>query len=271
MAEHYAVNTQPFAGKVITVTGASRGVGLALTKYLLARGATVSMCATSAENLFKAVSELESLFPDARDRYWTCVADIGKLETVESWIQQTVEKFGRLDGCANVAAVEQREIFPITDLDPEYFASLLQVNVLGTFHCLKEEMKVIEDGGSIVNVGSIASNYASQGVAAYIAAKHALIGLTKVAAFEGAARRIRVNAVCPGAINTEMTQKPFHSPAGDFNLTNDNIPAILNREMAEPWEIAASIAYLLGPESKYVTKASWYHDGGWVEGNYSSG
>jgi NAD(P)-dependent dehydrogenase (short-subunit alcohol dehydrogenase family) len=72
--------------------------------------------------------------------------------------------------------VDQREIFPITDLDTEYFARLMNVNVVGTFNCIKEEMKVIKDGGSIVNVGSITSNYASAGVAAYVSAKHALIG-----------------------------------------------------------------------------------------------
>ena len=93
--------------------------------------------------------------------------------------------------------MEQREIFPITDLDPEYFARLVHVNVVGTFHCLKEEMKAIKDGGSIVNVGSIASQYATSGTSAYGAAKHAIIGLTKVAAFEGASRRVRVNAMCP--------------------------------------------------------------------------
>jgi NAD(P)-dependent dehydrogenase (short-subunit alcohol dehydrogenase family) len=72
--------------------------------------------------------------------------------------------------------VEQREIFPITDLDTDYFARLMNVNVVGTFNCIKEEMKVIKDGGSIVNVGSIASNYASAGVSAYVSAKHAIIG-----------------------------------------------------------------------------------------------
>ncbi|KAF2746616.1 NAD(P)-binding protein [Sporormia fimetaria CBS 119925] len=267
----YAVNTLPFAGKVITVTGASRGLGLALSKYLLVRGATVSMCATSAENLAKAAQEIDREIPDAKDRYWTCTVDIAKLDTVKAWIEQTVAKFGKLDGCANVAAVEQREIFPITDLDPEYFAKLLNVNVVGTFHCLKEEMKVIKDGGSIVNVGSITSNYASQGVSAYVSAKHAIIGLTKVAAFEGAPRRVRVNALCPGCFNTEMMEKPFNSPMGEFHLSKDNIPCILNRPLPEPYEIAASVAFLLGDESAHVTKAAWYVDGGWVEGNYSSG
>lgn len=98
-----------------------------------------------------------------------------------------VSRYGVAHNCTADAcvAVEQRDIFSIVDLDPEYFDSLVNVNVLGTFHCLKEEMNVIKDGGSILDGGSIASQYASQGVPAYVAAKHALIGLTKVAAFEG--------------------------------------------------------------------------------------
>jgi NAD(P)-dependent dehydrogenase (short-subunit alcohol dehydrogenase family) len=99
----YAVNPQPFAGKVITITGASRGLGLALSKYLLVRGATVSMCATSVENLCKASEEIEKEIPSAKGRFWTCPVDIGNLDTVRSWMEQTVAKFGRPDGCANVA------------------------------------------------------------------------------------------------------------------------------------------------------------------------
>ncbi|KAF3045692.1 hypothetical protein E8E12_011259 [Didymella heteroderae] len=122
----YAVNPLPFTGKVISVTGASRGLGLAL------------------KNLSKAAKEIDNEIPDSKNRYWTCVADIASLDSVRFWIEQTVARFGMLDGCANVAAVEQREIFPIVDLDPEYFARLVNVNVVGTFHCLKEEMKVIK-------------------------------------------------------------------------------------------------------------------------------
>ncbi|CAE7201051.1 hypothetical protein P3342_010569 [Pyrenophora teres f. teres] len=265
----YAVNPLPFTGKVIAVTGASRGLGLAVSKYLLIRGATVSMCATSAENLSKAAKEIESELPDAKGRYWTCTVDIADLSSVQSWIQETVTKFGKLDGAANVAAVEQREIFPITDLDPEYFAKLINVNVMGTFHCLKEEMKMMKDGGSIVNVGSIASQYAAYGTSAYVAAKHALIGLTKVAAFEGASRQVRVNALCPGCFNTEMMTKPFNSTAGVFHLNEDNIPCILKRELPETWEIAGSVAFLVGDEAAHVTKAAWFIDGGWVEGSYT--
>ena len=104
----YAVNPLPFAGKVISVTGASRGLGLALSKYLLVRGATVSMCATSAVNLSKAAKEIDNELPEAKGRYWTCVADISILDSVRSWIEKTVEKFGKLDGCANVAGESLR-------------------------------------------------------------------------------------------------------------------------------------------------------------------
>jgi hypothetical protein len=92
----YAVNPLPFAGKVISITGASRGLGLALRKYLLIRGATVSMCATSADNLSRAAKEIDSELPDAKERYWTCVADIANLDSVRSWIEQTVAKFESL-------------------------------------------------------------------------------------------------------------------------------------------------------------------------------
>ncbi|KAF6814142.1 short chain dehydrogenase family protein [Colletotrichum sojae] len=260
----------PFKGKVIAITGASRGTGLALAKYLLIRGAAVSMCATTADNLATALSAIEKEIPDVEGRVMTAVVDIGKLDTVKEWIDKTVERFGKLDGAANVAAVEQRDIFPIADIDPDYFAKLLHVNVVGTFHSVREEMRNMKEGGSIVNVGSITSNYASAGVSAYIASKHAIVGLTKCAAFEGAQKRIRVNALCPGCIDTDMMHKPFNSPNGQFYLSADNVPCITNR-LAEPWEVAASIAFLLGDESKFVNKATWFVDGGWVEGNYSSG
>jgi NAD(P)-dependent dehydrogenase (short-subunit alcohol dehydrogenase family) len=259
----------PFQNKVIAITGSSRGTGLALARYLLERGASVSLCATSAENLATALAGIHQDYPEAKDRVMTTVVDIAKPETIKAWLEATVQRFGQLDGAANVAAVEQRKIYPITDLDADYFRELLNVNVAGTFNCLKEEMKLIKDGGSIVNVGSITSQYASPGVAAYVASKHALIGLTKVAAFEGAPRGVRVNILCPGCIDTEMMAKPFESPMGEFYLTKDTIPVLMKR-LAEPREIAASIAFLLGDESKYITKAAWFHDGGWLEGTYSS-
>ncbi|KAF9881890.1 short chain dehydrogenase family protein [Colletotrichum karsti] len=264
MAEKY-----PFKDMVFAVTGASRGTGLALAKYLLIRGAKVSMCATTAANLATGLEEIEKEVPDVKGRVMTKVVDIGKLDTVQAWLKETVEVFGHLDGAANVAAVEQRKVYQMQDLDPVYFEMLLRVNVVGTWNCMREEMRYMKDGGCIINVGSIASKYATGGTSAYIASKHALIGLTKVGAFEGAKRRIRVNIVCPGCIDTEMMSKSFESAEGEFYLTTDTIPSLTKR-LAEPWEVAASIAFLMGPEGRFVNKSSWYIDGGWNEAAYTS-
>jgi NAD(P)-dependent dehydrogenase (short-subunit alcohol dehydrogenase family) len=147
----------PFKDKVITVTGASRGTGLALVRYLLERGATISGCATSDKNLADAMAGIERDLPDAVSRVMFRVVDIADPATVKAWIEETVALHGKLDGCANVAAREQRVIYPITDLDAGYFNELITTNVSGLFNCLKEEMKHVKDGGSIVNCGSITS------------------------------------------------------------------------------------------------------------------
>lgn len=97
------INTTPFADKVISVCGASRGTGFALVKYLLIRGGTVSMCSSSQENIDKALAEIRSLYPEHKDRVVAFKCDVRKLEEVESWIEKTIEKFGRLDACANTA------------------------------------------------------------------------------------------------------------------------------------------------------------------------
>lgn len=94
---------QTFSGKVIVVAGASRGTGLAVVKYLLARGASVSMSSSSAANLGRALGELTGEFPLVKDRLLLQVCDVAKLETVEAWMAETVRRFGRIHGCANVA------------------------------------------------------------------------------------------------------------------------------------------------------------------------
>lgn len=97
------INTAPFTDKIISVCGASRGTGFALVKYLLIRGATVSMCSSSQENIDKALREIQSLYPEHKDRVIAYKCDIRTLEEVQSWIEKTIERFGRLDGCANTA------------------------------------------------------------------------------------------------------------------------------------------------------------------------
>ncbi|KAH8645700.1 hypothetical protein BX600DRAFT_519286 [Xylariales sp. PMI_506] len=256
---------QSFDGKVITVAGASRGTGLATVKYLLSRGATISMSSSSAENMQKAWEEVVKEFPGSAGRLMSYVCDITSLEAVEEWISATMNKFGRINGCANVSGKEQRRLNALTDMPLEDWREIMDVNLNGMFYLLREQMRVMSEGGSIVNVASVCSKYASANAGAYIASKHALVGLTKAAAFEGAPRGVRVNAICPGGIRTDMVAKPFVLPDGSTFVTTENIVPQLLRRFAEP----AAICFLLGDESTFVTKAEWYVDGGFMEGSYT--
>ncbi|KAF2439774.1 NAD(P)-binding protein [Karstenula rhodostoma CBS 690.94] len=261
---------QNFKDKVVTVAGASRGVGLATAKFVLLRGASVSISSSSAANIAKARAQILEEIPNCDDRLLDFACDITKLDQVEAWISETIKRFGRIDCCANVAGKEQRHIAPLTTLSLEHWREIIDVNMTGMFHLLREELKVVSNGGSIVNVGSVNSKYASFGQGAYIASKHGLMGLTKAAAFEGAPKGIRVNAINPGGIRTEMTAKPFVLPdGGQFNASGDTLPQLIRR-MAEPEEIASSICYLLSDEGKFVTKAIWYIDGGFMESNFTA-
>ncbi|KAJ5014597.1 hypothetical protein K4K57_001231 [Colletotrichum sp. SAR 10_99] len=178
----------PFKGKVITVAGASRGTGLATVKYLVLRGATVSMSSSSHKGIDKARAEVLEECPGSDDRIMTMACDITKYEDVQAWIAETMKRFGRIDACANVSGKEQRKLFPLTDLPIEDYKKIMDVNVNGLFYLLREQMKVISEGGSIVNVGSVCSSFSSPYYGAYIASKHGAAGLTKAAAFEGATR-----------------------------------------------------------------------------------
>ncbi|KAM0416007.1 hypothetical protein ACHAPT_013034 [Fusarium lateritium] len=285
-------NPYPFQDKVIAVTGASRGTGLALTKYLLVRGAKVSMAATSEDNLKNAVAQIEKDVPNVKDRVIYFPVNVSNPDDVKNWIEATVAKWGELDGAANVAGEYQgdmslqigisnshrakmnKSIHPIEDLALEELKEMLDVNVIGTFNSINYEMKHIKPGGSIVNCGSQQVKYASGNMGAYAASKNAIRGLSQTAAYKGGAKYpknpIRVNLLCPGCIDTDMIRQPLHLPngAGTWTMTeDDNLTSIIKR-YSKPEEIAANIAFLLGDESKFVTKQEWYVDGGWMEANY---
>ncbi|KAF4498340.1 D-arabinitol 2-dehydrogenase [Fusarium agapanthi] len=267
-------NLYPFQDKVIVVSGASRGTGLALSRYLLVRGAKVSMAATSEENLKKAVAGIEQDIPDVKERVIYFPTDVRNPDDVKAWIEGTVAKWGELDGAANVAAKMNKSIHPIEDLELEELKEVLDVNVIGTFNSIKYEMKNMKPGGSIVNCGSQQVKYASGNMGAYAASKNAIRGLSQSAAYEGGAKNpknpIRVNLLCPGCIDTDMIRQPLHLPngAGTWTMTEgDHLTSIIKR-YSKPEEIAASIAFLSGDESRFMTKQEIYVDGGWMEVNY---
>ncbi|KAK8079164.1 hypothetical protein PG994_002971 [Apiospora phragmitis] len=237
--------------KVICITGAAQGIGLATAEYLAARGATISLCDLSFGKGSNAVysSSLDGL--ETMKMY----ADVCDPESVKAWIEATVEKFGRLDGCVNNAGVIPRKMVPITEMELDDWNRVVNVNLTGVFSCLKYELQHIVDGGSIVNIASVAGLKGYPNFSSYVASKHGVVGLTKTAACEGAARKIRVNACTHSNCHA-------YAPRRGGLLPQGGLPTMLLHKVGEPEEVAVSIAFFLGDEAKFLTQVIHPVDGG---------
>ncbi|KAH8668809.1 short chain dehydrogenase/ reductase [Xylariales sp. PMI_506] len=246
--------TTPFAGKVILITGGASGIGETAAVYLAARGASLSLSDVAGDNLESVVQRIKEESPDAQ--VLTQVVDVTNSQQVEDWVVASKEKFGKIDGCVNSAGISGRRA-PIQETSAEIWDRIIGVNQTGVFNSLRSELAHMADGGSIVNLASVLGLHGMSGFSPYVASKHAVIGLTKVAAIENAGRRIRVNAVCPTFVNTPMVygvRREFLEagrPAPEFV---GNLPQLF-RELVDPEDIASIIAFLLGDESRFITKS----------------
>jgi len=168
-----------------------------------------------------------------------------------------VEQFGEVDIAVNNAGIST-ELAPIPDTTVDDWRKVISINLDGVFYCLKAEMAVMKAGASIVNIASIMGAIARTGAAAYVASKHGVVGLTKVAALEGADRNIRVNAIGPGYIETPLLQQATLEAL-------DQIAALhpLGR-LGKPDEIAAAVVFLASPSASFITGAYYPVDGGYI-------
>lgn len=181
--------------KVIAITGGASGIGLALAKLLSSRGALLSIADLQEEHLTKAAESIRA----TGGKVMTYALDVRKPDQVDAWLDATIAEYGQLDGAANLAGVIGPNMYKhtITQLGNDEWEFVMGVNATGVFNCLRKELQVIVDGGSIVNAASVAGLRGTDKSAAYSASKHAVVGLTKCAAKDSGVRNVRVNAVAP--------------------------------------------------------------------------
>src|SRR6266702_4371674 len=247
-----------FENKVALVTGAGSGMGLATAKAFAEAGAAVLLADIGEHAVRSAAEELVS----AGQKAIAARCNVAEEAEVAAMIEQTVSTFGRLDAAYNNAGVQSPAV-ETADASGEEFERVNAINLRGVWNCMKYELRQMREQGSgaIVNCSSIGGLIGLPGRAIYHASKHGVIGLTKSAALEYAARGIRINAVCPGTIETPMVAAMLEKePEAMKEILRDQPIGRLGR--AE--EIAAAVLWLCGPGASFVIGHALAVDGGFT-------
>ncbi|MGW5420883.1 SDR family NAD(P)-dependent oxidoreductase [Streptomyces sp. NPDC003943] len=244
-------------GRVVVITGAARGQGEQEARLFAAEGARVVLADVLDDQGEALAKELGA------DRAAYVHLDVTSEADWAAAVAAAKERFGRIDGLVNNAGILRFNELVSTPL--EEFQAIVQVNQVGCFLGIRSVAPEIEaaGGGTIVNTASYTGVTGMAGVGAYAATKHAVLGLTRVAALELAGKGIRVNAVCPGAIDTAMSNPEGVDPAATAELYRGLVP--LGR-IGRPEEVAALALFLTGEESSYITGQPFVIDGGWLAG-----
>ncbi|ALI98879.1 SDR family NAD(P)-dependent oxidoreductase [Rufibacter tibetensis] len=245
---------KPLENKVALVTGAAGGIGKATANRLLQEGASVLLVDLNEASLKETFSELNS------DQAAYFAADVSKEEDAIAYVQVALERFGKLDIFFANAGIEG-VMKPIQEYPTEVFDKVYNVNVKGTFLGLKYAIPVISDGGSIIITSSIGGFGSSPFASAYVASKHAVLGIMRTAALELAPRKVRVNTVHPSQTNTRMMQD-IEKDLGDAKARETFAAAIPLGRYAEPEEIANMVYFLASDQSEFITGTTFRVDGG---------
>lgn len=237
-------------GKTILVNGCTSGIGAAAFRMAAERGATVIGTGRRHE-------QGEAIARACGARFVTL--DLTDDNSTVAFFADLKSDGIRIDGAVNNAAMTQ-DAAPIDRMDPSVFDTLMAINVRATFRCLQLEMAAMRgSGGAIVNISSIAGKRGFKGLSGYTASKHAVIGLTRAAALDGAEDGVRVNAVLPGTTRTEMFEQQMKTRPGGEAATTSTIP--LGR-VAAPEEIAETILWLVSDSAGFITGECITADGG---------
>jgi NAD(P)-dependent dehydrogenase (short-subunit alcohol dehydrogenase family) len=247
-----------FENQVALVTGAASGMGLATAKAFAEAGASVALADWNEEAVRAAAAELVA----AGHKAIAIRCDVTDEAQVKAMVEQTVKAFGRLDAAFNNAGV-QSPIAETADADGAEFDRVTAINLRGVWSCMKYELIQMREQGSgaIVNCSSLGGLVGVAGRGTYHAAKHGVLGLTKSAALEYAARGIRVNAVCPGIIDTPMVSGMLEKEPEAMDLLMKDQPI---GRLGRAEEVAAAVLWLSGPGASFVIGHGLVVDGGYT-------
>jgi NAD(P)-dependent dehydrogenase (short-subunit alcohol dehydrogenase family) len=243
---------------VVLITGALTGIGRATALAFAREGASVVVSGRRDEAGHALAAELRALGAGAE----YLRADVRNEADVRDLVEQTVARFGRLDVAINNAGTEG-QLGPLTEQSEDNYRNTFETNVLGTLLALKHEMRaMLEQGsGAIVNLSSIAGQVGIAGASVYVASKHAVEGLTRSAALEGAVAGVRVNAVAPGPIQTDMLER---FTGGNEEAKNGFLASLPARRAGTPEEIAQTIVFLASDKARFLTGQCLAVDGGFT-------
>ena len=248
---------ESYTGKVAFITGGSSGIGRATALAFARAGASV-VVGDIAE---QGNHETARLIEQQGGRALAVKCNVTQTDDVKAALEKTGETFGRLDFAFNNAGIEPRKPAPTADYDEEEWNRIIDIDLRGVFLCMKHEIPLMlrQRGGAIVNTSSGAGVIGIKGSPAYTAAKHGVIGLTRAAALDYAAQNIRINAVCPGYVDTPMMGRyTGGKPEGRAKVIAEEPIG----RMGRPEEIAAAVLWLCSDAASFVVGHALVVDGG---------
>lgn len=238
--------------KAVLITGGARGIGWATAEMFVTRGWSVTIGDVDIAEARKRAAA----YPD---RMLAVPLDVTDRQAVDKTFAESSARWGRLDALINNAGIQRHS--PLETLSFENWSAVLDINLNGTFHCLQAAARTMlpKASGAIVNLASVAATRGAAGRAPYAASKAAIVSLTKTAAVEWAERGLRVNAVAPGYVETDLMKTFIGEGRLDTGPILNRIPA---RRLCDPKEIAGAIFFLCSDDASYVTGHVFHVDGG---------
>jgi NAD(P)-dependent dehydrogenase (short-subunit alcohol dehydrogenase family) len=254
-----------YAGRVVLVTGAARGIGRACAMAFAAEGALLVLGDLDAGLLAECADEISH----AGGTFEFLAGDVSNADFADRMTRRAIDAYGRLDVAVNNAGVVH-PFRKLVDLAPDEMQRMIAVNLMGVFHGMQRQIPLMEAGfretgetGAILNVASVAGLVGAPLLSAYAAAKHAVVGLTRSAAAETARRGVRINALCPSFTNTTMVRSFVDAMEGEpADAVGKIVGAIPMRRLATPDEIVQAVLWICSPGNSFMTGQAIALDGG---------